>query len=137
MTPSCDEAPSGSAGRGFDLKRGAPVPYGLRTVIASPGETPLAAALYLVTRSHAAHTPLVNGVRAVIINADDADTDAEIKAAAADAVTANMTGGSVSTSIRDNYFDTVTEISDLVAGPLKDAGDAYIVAGNGDVRKVG
>lgn len=100
-------------------------------VHAIPGETPLAAALYLVTRSNAAHVPQANGVRAMIINADDGGTEAEIKAAAAALVPG------VDPSHRANYFDSAVLISDLVAGPLKDDGDAYIVTGQGNVQKIG
>ena len=100
-------------------------------VHAIPGETPLAAALYLVTRSNAAHVPQANGVRAMIINADDGSTEAQIKTAAATLVPG------VDPAHRANYFDSAVAISDLVAGPLKDDGDAYIITGQGNVRKIG
>lgn len=132
MTPSTDGAPPGLVPGGASaLKRGLTVPYAPRTVHRHPGETPLAAALYLVSRSNAAHVPQANGVRAMIINADDGDTEAEIKTAAA----SKLSG--VDASHRDAYFDTVVAISDLVAGPLKDEGDAYIITGQGNVQKVG
>lgn len=119
------------------MKRGSPVPYGDRTFTASPGENPLAEALYLVSRSNAAHTPLVNGVRAVLINADDAQTDAQIKAAAGTALSNVATGTDVDSSVRESYFDTVTKVSDLSAGPLKDNLDAYVFTPGGPVKTEG
>lgn len=100
-------------------------------VHAIPGETPLAAALYLVTRSNAAHVPQANGVRAMIINADDGSTEAQIKTAAATLVPG------VDPAHRANYFDSAVAISDLVAGPLKYLNDAYIITGQGNVQKIG
>lgn len=91
----------------------------------------MAAALYLVSRSNAAHVPTANGVRAVLINADDESTEAEIKTLAA----SKLSG--VDPAHRDNYFDTVVGVSDLVAGPLKDEGDCYIITGQGNIQKVG
>lgn len=90
----------------------------------------MAAALYLVSRSNGAHIPTANGVRVVLINADDGDSTAEIKLAAASKV------AGLNPDLRANYFDTVIAVSDLEEGPLKDEGDAYVITGAGNVQKL-
>ncbi len=95
----------------------------------------MAEALYLVTKSHADHVPLVNGIRAVLINKDDGQTDTQIKADA-NAQIATLAGADVDSSMRDDYFDTVTKVSDLTSGPLKDNKDCYVFAEGGPPIKV-
>lgn len=95
----------------------------------------MAEALYLVTKSDADHNATVNGIRAVLINCDDGQTDSQIKAAALNAA-ASFTGSEVDSSFRDNYFDTVLKVSDLSAGPLKDNLDAYVFVAGGVPKKV-
>lgn len=85
----------------------------------------MAAALYLVSKSDGNHNFTINGVRAVLINADDALSNDAIKAKAVAACTGSYTGPDVNSSFRDSYFDVVVKVSDLAAGPLKDDGDAY------------
>ncbi len=85
----------------------------------------MAAALFLVTKSDANHNQTINGIRAVLINADGADSVTVVKAAAVAACTRSYTGADVDSSFRTDYFDAAVLVSDLVAGPLKDAGDAY------------
>ena len=87
----------------------------------------MAEALYLVSKSFGATgTQTVNQVHAVLINADDGQTDGQIAAAAVTRVNAYFDTGAGMTPYPASYFDTVTKVSDLTAGPLKDAGDAYI-----------
>jgi hypothetical protein len=85
----------------------------------------MAEALYLCTKSDSNHFQTVNGIVAVLINADDGGSNTVI-AAAAQAAAASFTGTEVDSSFRTGYFDTITKVSDLSSGPLKDAGDAYV-----------
>lgn len=86
----------------------------------------MAEALYLLTKSPAAGgTQTINGIRTVLINADDAQTDAQIKALAVARLNAHFDPGPAMTPYNGAYFDTVTKVSDLTAGPLKDNGDLY------------
>lgn len=96
----------------------------------------MAEALYLVTKSDADHNQTVNGIRAVLINCDDGQTDTQIKAAAMTAASGSYTGADVDSSFRDAYFDTVVKVSDLTSGPLKDNLDAYVFAEGTVPRKV-
>lgn len=92
----------------------------------------MAEALYLVSKTPRGGEHVVNGVRTVLINADDAGSTAVICAAASTA--ANSAVNYSATGIppfADDYFDTATKVSDLTAGPLKDAGDAYVIGPNG------
>lgn len=82
----------------------------------------MAKALYLVTRSGQSTSTvknLVNGVYAVVINKDDGQTNPQI---IADAVAQLRIGGH---AVPSNYFDTVTLISDLTSGTLKDNKDCF------------
>lgn len=96
----------------------------------------MADAIFLVTKSNANLHQIVNGTRAVLINADDAAGNPAIIAAAVAAATRSFTGASVPSSMRDSYFDTVLNITDLVAGPLKDVGDCFIFTEDTVPRKV-
>lgn len=71
----------------------------------------MAAALYLVSKTHAEKPVenLVNGLQAIIINADNGHTSAEIIAEAEVVVKA------AGHAIRSGYFDTVTALSTLDA----------------------
>lgn len=86
----------------------------------------MAEALYLVTKVNTSGLNVINGLQAVIINADDAATGAVVRAAAVTAANAAHPSGTGEPVYPAGYFDTSVIISDLVAGPLKDAGDAYI-----------
>lgn len=90
----------------------------------------MAEALYLVTKDElgGAET-FIDGVRAVVINKDDGQTDAQIIADAVSA--ANSANGT--DAFYPAYFTTVTKISDLSAGPLKDNKDAYVLLPGGPV----
>lgn len=88
----------------------------------------MAEALYLVTKSDSAGgTMTVNGVRACLINNDDGQTDAQIKASAIGRLNSYYdASGPAPTPFPDLYFDTVTKVSDLSSGPLKDNADCYV-----------
>lgn len=89
----------------------------------------MAAGLFLVTRNdQLGGKGLLNGVRAVVVNNDDAETNAQHIAAAVAKCNAAFPKDSAASDdpYPADYFDTVVEISDLVAGPLKDDGDAYV-----------
>lgn len=78
----------------------------------------MAEALYLVERTTAVDGNDVDGIRSVLINNDDGDSDALIITAAESAV--NTAGG----ALPAGYFDTVNKVSDLVtAGDLRTAQD--------------
>ena len=86
----------------------------------------MAEAIYLITKTEDSGTTgqsFINNVCAMVMNSDDGNTDDQIRA---QAVTQAVAAGH---PLPSNYFDTgdVTLISDLVAGPLKDDGDAYIM----------
>lgn len=91
----------------------------------------MAEALYLVTKDNfGAAESFINGVRAVVINKDDGQTDAQI---IADAVAAANSANGVSV-FPTGYFTTVTKVSDLSSGPLKDNKDAYVLMPEGVVK---
>ena len=76
----------------------------------------MAEGLYLVQRTGAVDANDIDGVRNVVMNNDDGDTDADIITAA---IAALNTAAGVS-KFPAGYFDTVNEISDLVtAGDLR------------------
>lgn len=78
----------------------------------------MAEGLYLVERTGIQDMNDVDAIRAVLINNDDGDTDAEIITAAELAV--NTAGG----NLPAGYFDTVNLVSDLVTtGDLRTAQD--------------
>lgn len=100
----------------------------------------MAAALYLVSKSASNKAQTVNDIHAVLIAGTDADTDAEVIAAAigqANAMTWDGNGPALAPIGDDGYFDTVLDITDLAAGPLKDAGDAFIFTPAGPVKVEG
>lgn len=95
----------------------------------------MAEALYLLYRDFVPGERGVDGVFAVIINKDDAQTDAQIRASA---IAQAVAGGR---ALPDDYFDNVTplKISDLTSGALKDNLDSYVLSvagGHGYVQKV-
>lgn len=96
----------------------------------------MAEGIFLVTKSNANHNQTVNGILAVLINADDAAGTPAIIAAAVAAAERSYVGSSVNSSFRTGYFDSVLNVADLLAGPLKDAGDAFVFAANTVPRKV-
>lgn len=82
----------------------------------------MAEALFLVERTTQSDNDIRDGIKSVIINNDDADTNAQIIAAAIAAVNAALPAdaGAASSKLPDGYFDTVNEVSDLVtAGDLR------------------
>lgn len=96
----------------------------------------MAEALYLVTKTVDPGDSTVNGITAVLINKDDAQTDAQIKADAVAQVNVLLKGGqTINDPVPADYFDTVDKVSDLVAGSLKDNKDAYVFL-PGSVAKV-
>ena len=91
----------------------------------------MAEALYLVTRTDAARRMgTINGINAVLINADDGGNDA---ATIADAVAQCVAGGH---AIPTGYFDTVDEVGDLTSGSHKDDLDCTIFLAEGKTQKV-
>lgn len=96
----------------------------------------MAEALYLVTKANVSGKHVVNGVRAVLINADDAAPAATVQAAAVAACNAAHPSSTGNPAYPPGYFDTSLVISDLTAGPLKDAGDAYVFIAESLPRKV-
>lgn len=92
----------------------------------------MADTLYLVTRAAGDEgKTMINGVFAVVINKDSGDTTAQKIAAAVaqcNAAAGAVEGPSVYPA---TYFDTVTAISDLGAGPLADINDCYVFGGIG------
>ena len=86
----------------------------------------MAEAIYLVTKVNASGLNIINGVRAVVINADDAASATVVRAAAVTACNAAQPSSTGEPAFPAGYFDTSEIISNLVAGPLKDPGDAFI-----------
>jgi len=93
----------------------------------------MAEAIYLVTKTLTGGETLVGKVRAVVINKDDGQTDPQI---IADAV-AQMNTLYSADPVPTGYFDTVTKISDLSSGPLKDNKDCYVFTPEGPVKVEG
>lgn len=91
----------------------------------------MAEALYLVTKVNISGKHVVNGVRAVLINADDAAPAATVQAAAVAACNAVHPSATGDPAYPAGYFDTSIVVSDLTAGPMKDAGDAFVFIGGG------
>lgn len=95
----------------------------------------MAEGLYLVSRAAGDEgNPVINGVVAVVINKDSAQTNAQIIASAVAKCESANDAGNTPVASRPNvfpsdYFDTVTAISDLAAGPLADDTDAVIIGG--------
>lgn len=98
----------------------------------------MAEAIYLVTKNNISGKHVVNGVRAVLINADDAAAAGVVQAAAVAACNAAHPTQTGTPAFPAGYFDTSVIISDLAAGPMKDAGDAYIfIEGSVPVKREG
>lgn len=90
----------------------------------------MAEALYLVTRTGNTKR-LINGVRAVLINSDDAGTNADIIAEAVIGLNrAYPKDAEGSDPFPDGYFDTVQSPADLTSGPVPDDRDVIIFADN-------
>jgi hypothetical protein len=85
----------------------------------------MAEALYLVERTDQPVADDRDGVRAVVINEDDAQTNAQIITATIAALNAALpVSAGAEAKFPAGYFDTVSEISDLVtAGPLRTDGN--------------
>lgn len=86
----------------------------------------MAEALFLVERTVPLDMNDRDGIRAVVINEDDAQTDAQIITATISAVNAALPSDAdvPDDKLPAGYFDTVTNISDLVtAGALRTDGD--------------
>lgn len=83
----------------------------------------MAEALYLVTVAapEAPQRDILDGIHAVLINKDDAQTDAQIIASAEAKVIA------MGHNIPAGYFDTVQAIGDLTSGPLPADTDAMLI----------
>ena len=98
----------------------------------------MAEALYLVSKTARGGEHVVNGVRTVLINADDGATGAVVRAAAATACNALVDYSDTGIPpFPSDYFDTSVIVSELTAGPLKDAGDAYVIGPNGPTKREG
>lgn len=93
----------------------------------------MAEALYRVSRSAALGKQMINGVSDVLINKDDAQTTAQIKAAAVAKANASVGASAV---FPDDYFDTVDKVSDLAAGTFKDNEDAMVFSMGNTATKV-
>lgn len=79
----------------------------------------MAEALFLVERTASVNNDR-DGIRAVVINNDDGDSDAEIITAAIAAVNAALPADAdvPDDKLPAGYFDTVTQVDDLTSGPL-------------------
>lgn len=98
----------------------------------------MAEALFLVSKTPRGGEHVVNGVRTVLINADDGGSTAVICAAASDAANAAVDYSATGIPpFAADYFDTATNVTDLTAGPLKDDGDAYVIGPNGPSKVEG
>lgn len=92
----------------------------------------MAEALYLLFRDPTPGEQRVDGAFAVLINKDDGQTDAQIRASAV----AQMVAAGF--QVETDYFDQVTplKVSDLSSGALKDNLDAYIFSVSSDLGVV-
>ena len=63
----------------------------------------------------------IDDIIMVLVNADDGQTEAQVK------TTADGLLETAGYDLPNTYFDSAVNISDLTSGPLKDAGDHYIV----------
>lgn len=91
----------------------------------------MAEALFLVRKHADGGDRVINGVTHVLINKDDAQTAAQIRAAAI----AKLNGVFGANTIPADYFNdgpTPEKVSDLTAGPLKDDEDVYFWSVVGD-----
>lgn len=95
-------------------------------------------ALYLVTKTIEDGSKVINGVHSMVINKDDGQTSAQIIASAVAQLNANYPAESGSDdAFPSGYFDTVTLISDLTSGALKDDLDCYIFTPDAVVKVEG
>lgn len=96
-------------------------------------------ALYLVTRAAGDEGSMIDGVFAVVINGVSTDPEATTLTNAVAQLNAskNVSAGGDDADILgpapfpDNYFDTVSTLSDLAEGPLATNGSAAIFGGIG------
>ena len=87
----------------------------------------MAEALFLVTKSQQGGEKLINGVRAVVVNDDDAESAAlHIASAVAACNRAFPKDAAGSDPFPAGYFDTVVTLSDLTTGPIPDDADAVV-----------
>ena len=95
----------------------------------------MAEGLFLVRKTLSGGQQLINGVVAVLINDDDADTLAlHITAAVAACNLAFPKDADGSDPYPAGYFDTADEVSDLSAGILQDDGDAIVFTERGTLE---
>jgi hypothetical protein len=90
----------------------------------------MAETLFLVWKAEAPGVSHVNDISSVLINCDDADTDAVV---IANAVAQCVAGGH---AVPDDYFSDVLDLGDLTTGALKDDNDAYVFGGRRAPEKV-
>jgi hypothetical protein len=87
----------------------------------------MAAGLFLVERTDQGDNSDRNGVRAIIVNDDDAQTDAQIIATA---IATMNTTQAVESGAEDQYpagyFQTVVQVGATPAGPLATDGDLLV-----------
>ena len=84
----------------------------------------MAKALWLLQKADI-NTPnkrTVNGIVAMLMNIDDAQTEAQAKAAAVAKLVA------AGHKVKSNYFTSAAIVTDLTSGPLKDNLDAYAIS---------
>lgn len=91
----------------------------------------MAEALFIVSKTPAGGEHVVNDVRAVLINKDDGQTDAQIIADAVAQLNANAASATGIDPFPADYLDTVLNVSDLAAGALKDNKDMVIITSAG------
>lgn len=98
----------------------------------------MVAGVFLVERTSQGRSDDRNQVRAVVVNEDDAQSDAVIIQAVIDTLNANTpTGDGFSTGndvYPDGYFDLVTQIGAAPAGPI--AVDGELIAYTPEVIRV-
>lgn len=98
----------------------------------------MVAGLFLVERTSQGRSDDRNLVRSVVVNEDDAQTDAQIIQAVIDTLNTNTATGDGFSSgenvYPDGYFDTVTQIGASPAGPL--AVDGELIAFTPEVIRV-
>lgn len=89
-------------------------------------------ALFLVTRASGDEgAPMIDGVFATVINLVSTANAATVKAAAVAQLNAGKGGVLGAAPFPANYFDTVSTISDLSGGPVKDNNDCAVFGGIG------
>ncbi len=83
-------------------------------------------ALFLVERTVQPDNDIRDGIRNVIINNDDGDADAVIIANAVTAVNALFPSPDAENKLPTGYFDLVSQIDVLSAGPLATDQDVLV-----------